>query len=206
MDICDIVFCSENDEARAIMWAALIGVAGALAALIAAFIVGRRQIEIVGRQVEIADQALRLEALKVRVEVFDKRVSVYERTRSFLEFWSMHDRIAGYAKERGGKVPVEEMRVRRDFILAMHESQFLFRPSVHERLRDMFAVAKKLHQSQRKMELPLGSPGREEAFENFEKLSEKLQEVQVNLPRLFGDEMNLSDAAVMDERLPTKRS
>lgn len=198
MDFCDVFVCSDNQEAKAILIAAVVGLIGATAAVIAAFIVGHRQIEIIRRQVGIADQSLRLEALKVRVEVFDKRVSVYERSRDFLEFWVFHDRIAGYPKVRGEETPVEEMKVRRDFILAMHESQFLFRPSVHKRLRELFAVAKKLHSNQRAMTTPLGTPGREEAFENDERLSKELSEFQENLTELFGDELNLSDAAVMD--------
>lgn len=197
MEFCDVFVCSDNQEAKAILIAAAVGLIGAVAAVVAAFIVGHRQIEIIRRQVEIADQALRLEALKVRVEVFDKRMSVYERTRDFLEFWVVHDRIAGYPKVKGEGTPVEEMTVRRDFIAAMQESQFLFQPSVHKRLRELFALSKKLHSNQRAMHTPLGTPGREEAFEKDERLSEDLQEIHSDLPSLFGDELNLSDAAVM---------
>jgi hypothetical protein len=101
----------------AFTWEAFATLASGLAAVAAAFTVGRRQVAIADRQSKILDRQVALDEMTLRSELFDRRFAIYERTRALLSAVLVHD------------APAEDPVVRA-FQVALNQSTFLFRPSV----------------------------------------------------------------------------
>jgi hypothetical protein len=109
-------------------WPSFATLAAGAMAVVAATIVGVRQARIAARQTEILDRQGRLAEVALRNELFEKRYVVFERTRDFV----MH--IIHHAEVADGET-------RNDFLRALGEAAFLFRPQVHQKLDEIWRVA-----------------------------------------------------------------
>ncbi len=150
--------------------------------------IGLRQSSIADRQAAIADRQSRilekqvhLEELKLRSELFERRFAVYEATRSFCSA------IIRHADE-------PEQKVQREFLIALEQSKFLFRPSAHDDLKDLwkrscsFFATKSVmkHKYETTRDYGQDNIEREHAYLNW--LTERFD----SLSDLFGDEAKLS--------------
>lgn len=97
----------------------------------AAFVVGKRQTAIAEKQTALLEWQTRLEEISVRGELFDKRYSVFERARDFVMHIIHHAEVA-------------EGELRNEFLMALNETRFLFAPSVHTKLEEIWKEAGKL--------------------------------------------------------------
>ena len=189
MDVCDIVFCSSNDEARAIIWAAIIGLAGGLLALVGAIVVGLRQSKILEQQTHIqrtqanlAESALDLEHLKVRSDLFDRRFSVYQAVRNWLIWTEENERPPGAKDTLEGHF-YEEFQRARDL------SRFVFPPHVHREIEAMRVMGNRMAGLVFKMKDDFTDGALVEVHLGL------LKEVRAHissLGRLFGEDMNLT--------------
>lgn len=90
-------------------------------AVLAAYIVGRRQNKILKKQTKIAAEMRKLEGLKTKTELFDRRLAVYVATRNWLDEFLRH-------AER----PKNEVAA--NFVRAIEEAQFLYGDEMFQRL------------------------------------------------------------------------
>lgn len=186
MDICDIVFCSNSDEARAVIWAAILGLFGGFLALGGAVVVGLRQTAILAHQTDlqakIASASLEVEQLKLRTDLFDRRFAVYEATRNWLLFTEGNERPPGL--KRG-----EEGKLYRDFQAARDVARFVFPRNVFDTLEAIRLVGNDLAFVIDRMdkEDEVG-PAVEEHLRLIEEVRRHINQMR----DLFGAEMNLS--------------
>lgn len=144
MDLCGIVFCSPVDEARAVIWAALIGLVAAILTIGAAVVVGLRQAAITRDQTriqqlqaEIASRALEIEDLKVRGDLFDKRFEVLRAAQSYLTFIIDKGDPPGFPHEhQDEETKRRSFEVSRAFAEALQRSRYLFGEDAHDRLHE----------------------------------------------------------------------
>lgn len=148
MDVCDIVFCSTNDEARAIIWAAIIGLAGGVLALTGAVMVGLRQTAIMHRQTDlqraIADRAAEIEESKIRVELFSKRFVIFEATQKFVEHVHKTGWLPGKTPHLSQDWNNRDAAITLAFFEAIETSKILFRDGVHDDLQTIADAAESL--------------------------------------------------------------
>ncbi|MFO0437668.1 MAG: hypothetical protein ACK5YD_03995 [Phenylobacterium sp.] len=172
----------------AFTWEAFATLATGAGAVAAAVVIGLRQSAIAGRQAAIADRQSRilekqvhLEELKLRSELFERRFAVYQATRSFCSV------IMAHADE-------PEQKVQQEFLTALDQSKFLFRPSVHDDLKELwkrscgFFATKSVmkHKYETTGDYGQDNIDREYAYLNW--LTERLD----SLSELFGEEAKLS--------------
>lgn len=112
-------------------WQSFATLATGTLAVGAAFLVGKRQIAISEKQAALLERQTRLEEISIRGELFDKRYTVFERARDYVMHVIHHAEVA-------------EGEVRNSFLMAMNESRFLFAPSVHSKLEEIWDEAGKL--------------------------------------------------------------
>lgn len=110
-------------------WEAFATLATGLAAVVAAYLIGRRQSAILVRQTDlqaqIAREAQAIERLKIKTDLFTHRMTVYEDVRVWL---------AGLVMS-GNQVDNDAQRA---MLAAIDRSQFLFHRVVTERLRNLY--------------------------------------------------------------------
>ena len=169
-------------------WEAFSTLATGAGAVLAAVVIGVRQSAIAERQVAIADRQSRilekqahLEELKLRSELFERRFAVYQATRSFCVS------IMAHADE-------PEQGIQRDFLTALDQSKFLFRPSVYADLKDLWARSCGFFATRSVMKHKYETTG-DYGQENIEREHEYLTWLTDRLDKLsdlFGDEAMLS--------------
>jgi hypothetical protein len=115
----------------AFSWEAFATLVTGLAAVAAAFCIGRKQIEITKQQVDIQE-------LAVRSELFDRRYDVFDRTEKFI--WSVM---------REGDFLNDDTA--RDFVVAKGVSRFLLCQLVSDGLQEIWQQACELNQIQKNM-------------------------------------------------------
>lgn len=159
---------------EAFTWEAFATLATGGAAVVAAYKVGKRQIDIQARQTSLQEIAL-------RSSLFDKRYLVFENTRAFL----------GYIlREANSPDPETE----RQFIVSIGESRFLFESAVHDALDEIWKKSIDYHALKQTMAASFrqhghhgdGNPAREQ--EMFSWFSEKFKA----LPSIF-HQLNLGN-------------
>lgn len=161
----------------AFTWDAFATLATGGAAVVAAYKVGKRQIDIQARQTSLQEIAL-------RSSLFDKRYQVFENSRAFL----------GYIL-REAEAPDAETE--RQFMVAIGESRFLFEPAVHDSLDEIWKKSIDYHALKQTMASSFhqhghygdGNPARE--HEMFSWFSEKFKA----LPNIF-HQLNLGNDLV----------
>lgn len=162
-------------------WEALATLVTGLAAVIAAMLVGLRQAGIADRQSRILARQVGLDELALRAELFEQRFAVYEGVRKFLAA------IMAYADK-------PEPEIERGYLVAMDQARFLFRPEVHEQLREVwkracgFFAVKSVMKAQYEKTGDYGHANIEKEHEHLLWLAGKLE----NLSELFGEELRLS--------------
>lgn len=109
--MCGVAWCSFSWEAFATLVTGLLAVG-------AAVWIGLKQMAITRRQVS-------LEQLKLRSELYDRRMEIYSATKEWLG-----------AFIQGQGFPNDQRRQK--FIDAVYTSEFLFRPEVSQRLRELY--------------------------------------------------------------------
>ena len=108
--------CLGQIDWQAFDWQSFATLTTGVLAVAAAFIIGRRQVDIQHRQTAIQEAALRL-------DLFDRRYKVFERTAQFLREISQTD----------GPSP----DTTREFVDASGTSGFLFGPAVQDSLHEI---------------------------------------------------------------------
>lgn len=186
MDVCDIVFCSNSDEARAVIWAAIIGLFGGFLALAGAVIVGLRQTAILAHQTDlqakIASASLEVEQLKLRTDLFDRRFAVYEATRNWLLFTESNERPPGLKHWKEGQLY-------RDFQAARDVARFVFPRNVFDTLEAIRLLGNDLASVIHRMDKD------DEVGPALEEHLRLMTDVRCHIDQmrdLFGAEMNLS--------------
>ncbi len=196
MDVCQLVFCSEVDEARAIIWAALIGLAGGLLALGGAVFVGMRQVEIVARQTSLQATAIDLEVLKVNVDLFDKRFELYQAAQAYLGFILTHGAAPCFNTDLEGVTYEEQLAIDDNLVGAIERSKFLCRPNVHAALVEVWQIGVDAHRERPPIPPLLDGETDAQAFSRRVKAGSafrnRVRETQRSLADVFGPEMNLS--------------
>jgi hypothetical protein len=162
-------------------WEAFATLATGLAAVVAAFIVGRSQVAISRRQTEILERQVGLDALKLRSELFERRMVVYEATKDFLIA------IIQHAREPDGSIW-------RAFILAVDQAKFLFRPATHAELlaiRDLCGRFFVANAAKAANFASTGKYGTPEEIDREHTLFLAINDRLTNLSDTFGDELSL---------------
>jgi hypothetical protein len=119
-----------------------------IGAVIAAYIVGRRQTKIANRQTEILDRQVALAETNLKADLFERRLSTYEAAAAFV----LHLGDLGETEEGKARIDL--------FGTKLRESQFLFRPEVYQALLEIweagnqFRVARAESISRREDQLP----------------------------------------------------
>jgi hypothetical protein len=108
-------------------WEAAATLLTGLAAVLAAYSVGRRQ-------GDISAGLLSIERLKVRTELFERRFAVYEQVRKWLSYILMSRYPPNERSVLGGKIA-------KGFNDALDISRFLLQPSVHAELEKLRLLA-----------------------------------------------------------------
>lgn len=83
----------------ATIFAALLAFIVGIAAVVAAFLVGRRQAEILAKQPDIQERQRTLQELSLKADLFDRRYEVYAAVRDWLAFWEWHHRLPADVRE-----------------------------------------------------------------------------------------------------------
>jgi hypothetical protein len=200
--MCDVIWCHTTAEGAAMVWAAFIGFAGGLAALVGALIVGSRQIGIQERQTKVVEATLGLEELTVKAQLFEKRLAVYDAARAFVREIVVSNHVPGW----GSSNETRQVKLDADFREAMDRSRFLFRPSVSKNLAHIWRLANEFH-------FHVPSPGPADESED-EKNSREVQEivrkhahflaVLDTMSDIFGDELVLSSPPARQAEVPAE--
>ena len=128
---CSIAWCSFT-------WEAFATLVTGLAAVVAAFVLGRTQIAIQKKQTDIQEQTL-------QADLFERRYKVFQVAEQLL---SEINREAGD--------PSRETK--RNFAIAMGEAKFLFGTQVYEAMDEIWRKMSDLHLAQTKIPIEDGDP------------------------------------------------
>jgi hypothetical protein len=166
-----------------------------LAAVVAAVIVGlrqagiaRTQAEISRRQTEILGRQVLLDELKNRSDVFDRRFAIYQATVKLLSEVMVHAAKASGDTER-------------DFLRALDQSKFLFRPAVYESLRTLWADYCMFGAFKSIMEAGPQHPEYHQSVDGEHASLLAFNERLGSLSELFGDELVIAAPAAATEEV-----
>lgn len=158
----------------------------AILAIVAAGIVGWRQVGIQKRQVEIA-------ALTLTEAVWERRVLIYDATKAYLTHIAISSSVPGRhtlaATVTGGDVTAPAIAMA--FAQAMERSRFLFRPAVHKTLNEVWRIAEALADLRADAERMYEADGGVNQTSSAD-LREKLMVYWRDVPAIFGDELSLT--------------
>lgn len=175
-------------ELAPISWEAAATLATGFAAVFAAWWVGHRQVEVsnkqaetAGRQSRILERQVHLEELNLRHGLFERRVAIFDATERFLIAILQH-------------ADVPEAEVQRTFTTAMMRARFLFKPQVHERLRNLWQDACQFFAVKSAMKSQYESTGDYGAanIDREHALLATFGQLLQHLPDVFGDELKLA--------------
>lgn len=173
-------------EAFATLLAALLAVAGAVA-------VGLRQVAIQQRQAEIAD-------LEVRSTLWRERLAVYDATRAYLAHIVTKASVPGRpapSLATGGPPVAPEIAAA--FFAAMDRAQFLFQPTVHQNLVDIWRTAEELATVRNSADISY-EPTKTPLEMKAGKLRQEIVGRHANVVAIFGDELTLRARASRSDR------
>jgi hypothetical protein len=139
--MCNAIWCFTNEEGMAVLWAAVITAIPAILAILFAYRVGSRQVDIAKRQTDVAEATLALERDRLRAELYDRRSAVYSAARAF-----------GNAVLTTGKVPgirpnsnERDEAIYAEFLDAVAASEFVFDNEVAAMMDNIHMIAINLH-------------------------------------------------------------
>lgn len=168
-------------------------------AVIAAFVVGLRQVGIATRQTAIQTEQITIqnrladiEELKLRQALFDDRFEVYEATRAFLAHIVAHASVPGLAKTDNAELRESDRLLQQRFIEEIDRASFLFRPSVKKHLTQLWQTAVQINFHQK---MQTDRNGREDYQKHVDgefAQMKLLQQAHADLASIFGDELTLS--------------
>lgn len=190
---CGTLWCYTSPEGAATVWAALIGLIGAFAAIAGAVVVGLRQSKIMTRQSDImstqtgiAERVAEIEEMKLKSDLFDARFDVYHATREWIRF------IIGEARppRQGVNALPGEEEIIRTFVAEWDRSRFLFKPSVHAELQRLLTLSHQLHAHQQ-MQKSIQASGIDHVAAEFE-IHTEFALVGEHVSAIFGDELVLT--------------
>lgn len=158
----------------------------ALMAVLAAGVVGWRQVGIQQRQVEIA-------ALEVATTLWGERLKVYDATSRYLSHIMTHSSVPGrmtlaanvYSKD------VSAPEIALDFMNGLDRSRFLFRAPVRAELERIYRLAEELADIIGSADI-LYEPGKTTMPKRAAAIRSELGQVYANVAGLFGDELQLT--------------
>ncbi|OGN44444.1 MAG: hypothetical protein A2623_12990 [Caulobacterales bacterium RIFCSPHIGHO2_01_FULL_70_19] len=166
--------------------------------------ISERQAAISERQAEIHEHLSEIEALKVRADLFDRRQAVYRAANEWLSFSYAYGRVArpytSVAETDVEELTDEEKTIAKDFRIAVHDSRFLFRPTVYEAMKLMREIGMALRRIDRSIASARRRAERKGEEANLDQLLDqqegeldKLHKAGQALDKLFLPELNLGD-------------
>lgn len=170
---------------QAFTWEAFATLSTGVGAVIAALVIGLRQAEIQRRQTKISERQTlillrqtQLAELTLRKELFEKRHRIYILTYRLLQA------TRSMPKE-------EQNEAVREFALAKDQAKFLFRPSVSERLEEIFQKVTHVIMVNQSS----GTDFRPDAkhIQLSREYIEWIIRCEASLSDIFGDELQLTD-------------
>jgi hypothetical protein len=166
---------------EAFSWEAFSTLVTGLAAVLAAWSIGKRQVGIAEKQADILKRQVLLDEFKLRTDLFERRFAVYDATRNYLSLLL-----------RDADRPDQEPMVR--FLLGMDQARFLFKDEVHARLDDLWKRCNRFYASKANAQHLYRTEGHygEANIEHEYEFLGWASELNVNLADLFGDELRLS--------------
>lgn len=176
--------------------------AAGFSAVVAAGVVGLRQMAILTEQAAIQrdqagiqKQALDLEHLKVRTELFDRRMVVYEAAREWIDFVAMHGRAPlSLAQDQilSEDQRNEEVAIASRFLAARDQSRFLFSPAVFKALCELWRHGSIHSRLQRQLAHLHRNEDPEAVLGKMDETLDRIADVDNRLVDIFGDEIRLT--------------
>nr|WP_295236651.1 hypothetical protein [uncultured Brevundimonas sp.] len=196
MDYCYVFFCSDNPEAKAILWAAVIAAIPALIAVAFALRVGILQARILTSQTrlqeEIARRAEKIERDKLKADLWEKRFAVYDATAKFIGETLITGWPPGMTAIGAPETQQRHKTIHNDFLTAMETSKILFSDGVHDDLQRIWTAACQLHvhcQGARRAD----NPSYQEDVEGQSLYLRRIANVRGRLYDIFGRDLSLGD-------------
>lgn len=161
-------------------WEAFATLVTGVSAVVAAGIVGWRQVAISDRQTRILERQVDLDELSFRSALYEKRFAVYQATQNYLSAVLTH-----------GKKP--SAGVESAFLASIDGSKFLFGPVVEGELKEIYRAGHALlaHNTLSEAELKQTGAYPEGAPERETELVTALRAKWDNLGTVFGDDLRL---------------
>lgn len=194
---CGSIHCATTNEGAAIVWAAIIGLIGGLAAVVGAIIIGRRQLQLLdyqaSLQAEIGFRADKREAEKIRVDLWEKRFAVYQAVAEFIGDIIREGHPPGYGDDRGtDERKKQAMGLYQDFHLAIETSKILFSDGVHADLERIRQAAIQMHYHWG-ITKDATSPDYQMHVARRTHYMARFAELRDNLTAIFGDDLKLGN-------------
>lgn len=168
---------------NALSWEAF----AALAAIVAAGVVGFRQVGIASRQIK-------LQALDVRAALWDRRMVIYDTTREFLAHIVLKGRVPGrgsaFARVAGRKAPGGELGVA--FSQAVDRGQFLLSSESYTRLVALRNRAERLAEIHEDAGI-VYEPDKSRLEAEAKTLRAQIVHDYNHVASIFGDDLTLQD-------------
>ena len=194
MDICSTIWCSTDPLGAATVWSALITftgtVVGAVVVGLLAFMVGKRQLELMERQAQIQLGLLEHERNKIRVDLLDRRLKIVGARDTFINHLLIHDRMPGRG-DFGTSIPetrrkANEVKILNEFIQASDAAVFLFESDIHSHLNRIYREARRHAFLKRKLERVKDDEANKVRLEfAVDDSFEKIEEIDKELTALF---------------------
>lgn len=173
----------------------------AFSAVIAAFLVGRRQVGIAIRQADIQAQQLEiqnrladLEELKLREALFDARYNVYNASRRWLVSTIRHGTPPLSSRKPKTTQTALERNLADDFLDAIDRSRFLFGHEVRAVLVKMWEAGNDLKSAERSLSRQtLSQLQRDRALTRHDQAFEYLESLVPEFANIFKDELTLTN-------------
>lgn len=204
MDYCHVFFCSNNPEAKAILWAAVIAAIPALLAVGFALRVGRLQADILKAQTrlqeEIANRSAKIEREKLKADLWEKRFAVYDATAKYVGETLISGWPPGMNTIGTPDTQQRNRAIQNNFLTAIETSKILFSDGVHDDLQRIWSAACQLHihaQGARDPENPTCNAD----VEGQSLYIRRIAKVRGHLADIFGRDLSLGDRTGSPGRL-----
>jgi hypothetical protein len=171
--MCGVAWCNFSWEAFATLMTALATFIACGGAIIGAYVLGRRQMKIMEHQTTV-------ERLKLRSDTFERRWSIYQTASRWLQEWF-----------QTGTVPKGEIAT--DYMWAIEQSKFLFRPAVPARLLHWRNTALRIRMLEKRLER-VARDRRDEIENELVELSGTIEAAFTEIADLFSEDMHMSDS------------
>ncbi len=185
-------------------WEAVATFVAGIAAVVAAWRVGKRQTAIASRQADIQaeqtriqEQIAKVERVRLRFEMYEQRKSVYDAARAYLDYYIFHGvppRTFRYEEE--AELVEPEWGIARAFQTGMRESRFLFRPEVHQHLQKVWKASLEVQAAKRRIALQEGrgrATGLKAALDKLERAESSLSSADDEVVSVFAPELTLGE-------------